>query len=175
MHDDDLLILEEPLFCCLLPLSLRLSGAGCDRPACGELHQARLSCRVLKRDEIKRELFAVTLAIHLTGTFRGRRVQGFRCVTLQLPFAGPREKIDCRILPGTLTSACLCHEDATECEVCLTVQVCVVDPCPDEQWQRGRKRTKAKRVLKVPPGRKECPECAEILQSCPPLPPHSCR
>lgn len=175
MREDEILLLEEPLFCCLLPLTLRLTGQGCATATCGELKSAHVRCRVQSRSKIARGLFAVTLLIQVTGTFRGQRVRGAHCVTLKLPCADRGTEITCAIVPRSLRSACVCHADGTECEACLLVQICVVSPCPEEaRTCTDDKLRRIKRVLRAPAKPSHCPACEEIRRACPPLPPKQC-
>lgn len=174
MDEDELLLIEEPLFCCLLPLALRLSGPGCDKPACGDLKNARVHCRVLRRERLKLGLFAVTLTVHVSGTFRGRRVRGVRGVTLKLPHADKETRVECRIVAGSTATACICQQDGTDCEACLTVLVCVLSPCPDELTACHRKRCKVRRIVRTPSRSFDCPACAELKHACPPFLPKPC-
>lgn len=179
MEDDGLLLFDEPLFCCLLPFEIRLTGPGCDTPSCGDLKNVRVACRAQRRTKIKPGLFAVTILVQVFGTFQRRRVRGARCFTLKLPCADKGTQIVCRLVPRSLRSVCASHSDGTECEASLVVQVCVVAPCPSEHhdWDDGDHCTKKgarKRVLRPRSKRAHCPECEEIRRVCPPRPPRPC-
>lgn len=171
MHED-LTVIEEPLFCCNLPLTVRLTGRSrCRDGTCGELRNLRVSCRILERRKRQDGLFEVRVALTVAGSFKGARLKGARILTLCLPFAGEKTQLACRPVPGRTKSFCFCANERVECEVCLQVQVCVVVPCPAEDDECGSPR-KVKRIVRFPTG--DCPLCKVLKEKCPPPPPAPC-